>query len=110
MPEAVILYTTWPDPETAEAAARAAVEAGLCACVNIGRPGVSIYRWEGEMQRDLEAPVLFKTTAARVEALKALILDRHPYELPCVLALPVDGPGSHAAYLAWIGQETGIKG
>jgi periplasmic divalent cation tolerance protein len=106
MAEAVILYTTWPDAETAEAAARAAVEAGWCACVNIAAPIRSIYRWRGVVETAAETPALFKTSAAKAEALKAFILERHPYDLPCVVALPIASEGSHPAYLAWIGEET----
>ena len=38
MDEAMILYTTWPDAETAQAAGAAAVETGLAACVNVFAP------------------------------------------------------------------------
>ncbi len=106
MSEALILYTTWPDAETAQATAEAAVEAGLCACVNIETPITSVYRWEGRLERSAEVPALFKTTRAAAEALRALILSRHPYDLPCIAALAIDAQGSHAAYLAWIDQET----
>jgi periplasmic divalent cation tolerance protein len=100
--EAVILYTTWPDADTARSCAAAAVEAGLCACANILGPMTSVYRWEGVLEATPEVPVLFKTTAARAEALRALILSRHPYALPAVVALPVSEAGSHAAFLEWI--------
>jgi periplasmic divalent cation tolerance protein len=104
--EAVILYTTWPDAETARTCAAAAVEAGVCACANILGPMTSVYRWAGAIETAAEIPVLFKTTAARAEACKALILERHPYDLPCVVALPISPAGSHPDYLAWIGHET----
>ena len=104
--EAVILYTTWPDADTARACASAAVEAELCACANILAPMTSIYRWQGRLEAAGEIPVLFKTAAVRADALKAFILARHPYDLPCVVALPVGAAGSHPAYLDWIGQQT----
>jgi periplasmic divalent cation tolerance protein len=107
MDEALLVYTTWPDAETAGAAAVAAVEARLAACANVLAPISSVYRWEGEVERAIETPVLFKTTAGHVERLRGFILGRHPYDLPCVLALPAGGPGSHPAYLAWIAAETG---
>jgi periplasmic divalent cation tolerance protein len=106
MDEVTLVYTTWPDAETAAAAAEAAVGAELAACANVLAPIRSVYRWKGMVERASETPVLFKTTAAAAPGLRALLLARHPYELPCVLALPVDAAGSHPAYLAWIGQET----
>lgn len=104
--EAVILYTTWPDADTARTCAAAAVEAGLCACANILGPMTSVYRWDDALEATSEIPVLFKTTAERAEALKDLILSRHPYALPAVVALAIQAAGSHTAYLDWIGQQT----
>jgi periplasmic divalent cation tolerance protein len=106
MEQALLVYTTWPDAETAAAAAGAAVEARLAACANVMAPMTSIYRWEGKVERTEETPVLFKTTAAHAEALKALVLARHPYELPCVVAFSPEAGASHPAFLAWIAAET----
>lgn len=104
--EVVLLYTTWPDAETAAACARAAVEARLAACVHVGAPLTSTYRWDGAVETATETPALFKTTADRAPTLRALILERHPYELPGVTALPVAAEASHAPFLAWIAAET----
>jgi periplasmic divalent cation tolerance protein len=106
MDEAVLVYTTWPDAETAGAAAAAAVDARLAACANVLAPISSVYRWQGQVERAVETPVLFKTTAASAERLRAFIVARHPYELPSVVALPLVA-GSHPPYLAWIAAETG---
>lgn len=105
MEEAVLIYTTWPDAETALAAAEAAVTAHAAACANVMAPIASIYRWEGAVERGVETPVLFKTAAP--EALRALVLELHPYELPCFVALGIDAARSHPAYLAWLRAESG---
>jgi len=107
MSEAILVYTTWPDAETAGAAAAGAVEARLAACVNMMAPVASVYRWEGEIERAVETPVIFKTTPETVERLRSFILARHPYETPCILALPVQSAGTHHGYVAWIAAETG---
>ena len=104
--EVVLLYTTWPDAGTADACARAAVEARLAACVHVAAPVTSTYRWEGAVETAAEVPALFKTTAARAAELRALILRRHPYELPAVVALPIVEAASHAPFLAWVAAET----
>jgi periplasmic divalent cation tolerance protein len=106
MEQQLLVYTTWPDAETAAAAAAAAVEARLAACANILAPMTSVYRWEGKVERAGETPVLFKTTAARGAELRALLLARHPYDLPCVVALALEAPASNPAFLAWIEAET----
>ena len=106
MDEMMLVYTTWPDAETAQAAGIAAVEAGLAACANILGPIQSIYRWEGEMQQQTELAMLLKTRAALAEPLKAMILARHPYSTPCVIGLPVSREGSNAGFLSWIEEQT----
>ena len=106
MSDAVVLYTTWPDAETAEAAAAEAIAERLCACANIQSPMTSIYRWQGAIERTAEIPVLFKTTAAKAHALCRFLTVRHPHETPCVLALKPGEEGSNPQFLAWIGSET----
>jgi periplasmic divalent cation tolerance protein len=107
MGETVLIYTTWPDAETAEQVGAEAVAERLAACVNVLAPMRSIYRWEGAVDRTLETPVLFKTTADASERLRDFILERHPYDTPAILALPVLADGSNPGFLAWIASETG---
>lgn len=109
MTEFVLLYTTWPDAEKAAEVARAAVEARLAACANIFAPIRSVYRWEGEIEEAAEVPMTLKTTAAAAPALRERIVASHPYELPCVIALPIDPTLSHPAFLAWISGGTGVS-
>jgi periplasmic divalent cation tolerance protein len=106
MDELLILYTTWPDTETAEACGRAAVEEKLAACANVLAPMRSIYRWDGEVQAEAETPMLLKTTAAAADRLQALILRYSPYDTPCILALPLDSAHCNPQYVAWARSET----
>jgi periplasmic divalent cation tolerance protein len=105
MPEVVVLYTTWPDAEKAEAVATEAVEQGLAACVNIFAGIRSIYRWEGAIEQSAETPMTLKTTAAAAAALSRFLAERHPYELPCILALPVETPLSHLPFVSWVEEQ-----
>jgi periplasmic divalent cation tolerance protein len=105
MTETLVVLVTTPTAEKAAEIARALVEERLAACGNVV-PGLrSIYRWEGKVQDDAEALLVLKTTRARFEALRERVLALHPYEVPEVIAVPVEA-GS-AAYLAWIARETG---
>ena len=106
MNELVVLYTTWPDAETAETLGRLAVESRLAGCVNVLPPIRSIYRWEGIVNCESETPMLLKTTAGAVERLKDLILKYHPYDTPCILAFRTDPLGCHSGYAEWLGAET----
>ncbi len=104
MTDALVVLVTAPSVQQAVELARALVEERLAACGNV-LPGVrSVYRWEGSVREDAEALLVLKTTRARLEALRERVLALHPYQVPEVLALPVEA-GS-AAYLAWISAET----
>lgn len=100
-PDPVLLcYCTCPDAASAQHLAQAVVGEQLAACVN-RIPGVqSTYRWKGEVTTDAEELLLIKTTASRFEALKERVLALHPYELPELIAVPVER--GHADYLAWV--------
>jgi periplasmic divalent cation tolerance protein len=100
----LLCYCTCPDPETARQLAERLVGASLAACVNC-LPGVtSVYRWEGKVTTDSETLLLIKTTADRFEALKAGLLEFHPYELPELIAVPIER--GHEAYLAWVAANS----
>lgn len=107
MDQIVLLYTTWPDAETAEAAAAEAVAERLAACVNILGSARSIYRWQGAVERAVETVAVFKTRQACVDRLRAFIAERHPYETPAVVALPVDAAASSRPYLDWLADQIG---
>src|SRR6187551_2302999 len=97
---AIVVLCTCPDDAVADRIAGVLVEERLAACVN-RVPGVaSTYRWKDEIHRDSECLLLIKSTSERFDALRERIVALHPYEVPEVLALPVEA-GS-VSYLAWI--------
>jgi periplasmic divalent cation tolerance protein len=108
MTDALVVLVTAPSEEKAVAIARALVEERLAACGNVVPSIRSIYRWEGKVQDEGEALLVLKTTRGRFAALRDRVLALHPYEVPEVLALPVEA-GSHE-YLAWLGAETAAPG
>ncbi|HEX8233035.1 MAG TPA: divalent-cation tolerance protein CutA [Caulobacteraceae bacterium] len=108
MPHIMLLYTTWPDAESAEAAGAEAVAERLAACANILQPMQSIYRWQGAVERTGEIPMLLKTTAEAAARLREFLAARHPYETPCILALPVDPAASHQPFASWIAEQASV--
>jgi periplasmic divalent cation tolerance protein len=104
MPDTLIVLTTLPDADSAAALAARLVESRLAACVNLLAPCTSVYRWEDKIETASEVPLLIKTTAARYAALEAAIRAAHPYELPEIVAVPVER--GLPAYLAWVDAET----
>ena len=103
--DAVLLVITHlPDADSADELAAALVGERLAACVNVLPACRSVYRWQGEIERIEEVPLAIKTSAACYAALEAAIRARHPYELPEIVALPLQGLSD---YLAWVVRETG---
>lgn len=102
--DTLLVLTNLPDAYSAHALAGVLVEERLAACVNILAPCRSVYRWQGKTENTEEVPVLIKTTKARYAALEAAIRARHPYELPEIIAVPVDR--GLPEYLAWVDTET----
>ena len=68
MERAVFVYTTYPSIVEAEQAGRALVERRLCACVNILPGMVSLYWWQGAIERGDEVVMIIKTRASLTEA------------------------------------------
>jgi periplasmic divalent cation tolerance protein len=83
---------------------RSAVQARLAACAQVAGPVASTYWWEGGIERAEEWLVLLKLPASRFSELAAFIAERHSYDEPEIVALPIIA-GS-AAYLTWVSEET----
>ncbi len=104
---ALLVLNTCPDMVSAEVLARHLIEASLAACVNILPAGRSIYRWRGAVHADSECLLLIKTTRAAWPRLREAIRARHPYELPEVLAVPVEA--GLDAYLQWLDEMVNVE-
>jgi periplasmic divalent cation tolerance protein len=102
--DTLIVFCTCPDQESAEHIANHLVENRLAACVNITSPIKSVYRWQGEIEQADEFMLFIKTSASRYDELEHAIISIHPYELPAVVAVPVERGQQN--YLGWITQCT----
>lgn len=100
MTELQLVITTMPDADSAAVLAETLIEQRLAACVNIGAPVTSIYKWDGKLERGSEVMLTIKTIKDRYTALERAIADHHPYELPEIIAVPITG--GLPKYLAWI--------
>ena len=96
----VSVYAVFTDAEEAERIGRTVIEERLAACVNILGPVRSIYRWQDEIEAADEAAAIFKTTQSGVDALIARIAALHSYEVPCVVAWPIER--ALASYAEWV--------
>lgn len=100
----LLVLCTCPADGTAERLAEALVSHGCAACVNIGAPVRSVYRWLGELETDEEILLLIKTTESAYPSLQTTLEAMHPYEVPEIIAVPVTHGLS--GYLEWVRECT----
>ncbi len=89
--------------EVAESLAEMLISKKLAACINILPGALSIYEWKGKIEKDQECVLLIKSREDRLQMLEESLLAKHPYELPEMIAVPVE-KGS-ADYLSWINTQ-----
>ena len=101
---AILILTTLPERAGAETLARELLAARLAACIQIGGAVHSMYHWRGEIETATEIPLAIKTRGELYARVEAAIRERHPYELPEIVVVPIsDGL---PAYVDWINAET----
>lgn len=99
-PEFQVILCTCPNQETATKLARSVVEKKLAACVNIIPTLTSVYWWNDQVETASECLLMIKSAASHYEALETALRHDHPYEVPEIIALPIQNGLS--AYLNWI--------
>lgn len=99
----IVLVTVGSESE-AETIAKTLLDERLAACVNVGGPLRSLYRWQGRTADDREWQLVIKTRASLFDSLAARVQTLHSYELPEIIGLPVSA-GS-PAYVRWLQDGT----
>ena len=105
MEQALIVLTNLPDAELAKSLAHTLVERRLAACVNIMPAVQSIYRWQGAVEHASEISLMIKSTQSRYAELEAAIVAAHPYDVPEIIALPVEH--AHPLYAQFVREAVG---
>jgi periplasmic divalent cation tolerance protein len=100
---ALLVLTTLATEQDARVLVTALVADRLVACGTLLPGARSIYRWGGKVTEETEVVVLLKTEARKWDALAAAVRAQHPYEVPELLALPVEH--GLEPYLAWLASE-----
>jgi periplasmic divalent cation tolerance protein len=106
-PSHIVVLTTLENPEQARTFVRQLVNRRLVACGTVFGHVTSVYRWMGSVEEAAETQVLLKTRRDRWEDLQEAVRDLHPYDVPELLALPVEEGLS--SYLDWVAKETIAK-
>jgi periplasmic divalent cation tolerance protein len=103
MSEQLVVLMTAGSQEEADLIAHSLVAEMLAACVNVLPSVTSVYRWEGQVQRDQEWLLVAKSRRDVLDDLVRRVQMLHSYDVPEIIALPLVG-GSDA-YLRWIDRE-----
>lgn len=98
------VWINCPDVECAQLIAEACVDARLAACANILPPIASVFRWNGNLERAGEVPLLLKTRADMFERVCEQVREIHPYDVPAIAATEI--PYVDAAFAEWVIGET----
>ena len=105
MSEAIVVFCTCPDEETAVRLAKGLLESRTAACVNV-LPGIrSIFRWQGALSEETEVMMVIKSLASCFDELESWLLEHHSYDVPEIVAIPAYRVT--ADYLAWITSSVG---
>ena len=101
--KSTIVLVTAPDLKTARVLAKTALRAKLIACANLVPKIESHYWWQGKIESGAEVLLILKTQKSKLVALEKLILDKHPYDTPEFLVLPLSAGNKN--YLGWLAEN-----
>lgn len=101
--DAIVVLITAPNREEAIRLADMLVGAHLAACVQLLPEMESVYRWEGQIERQPEILLLVKTTRARFDELEREVRALHSYDTPEIVALPIVAGAE--PYLRWLREN-----
>lgn len=98
-----LAYITTKNEKEALTLANLAIEKNFAACGNIFPKIKSVYKWNKKLQNDDETILILKTNSSKYPLLKKLIVEKHSYEVPCILKIPIDD--GNKKYLKWINDS-----
>jgi periplasmic divalent cation tolerance protein len=102
MTDALLVFSTFPDEDTAARIARVLVEERLAACVNLLPGARSIYAWQGKVEDAREVVALMKTRKQDWVALMSRLHELHPYDTPECIAVRM--AAGAPKYMAWLDE------
>ena len=103
-----MVFSTFPDAESAARVVRVLVEERLIACGTLLPGARSLYRWEGKIADQPEVVVIMKTRKQDWPALMSRLSEQHPYQTPECVALRI--ASGAPKYLAWLEEALAPEG
>lgn len=102
MKKIISIYVTFPNKEEAQKVSNILLEKKYIACINYSSIDVS-YHWKWSIVNENEIVTLLKTRAENWEKVRDFILEKHSYEIPCIIKYEVE---ANEDYVKWIYEET----
>ena len=98
-----LIYITTSNEEEAMNIGEIIVKERLAPCCNVISDMKSIYWWEGNLEKDTEGILIFKTLEKNVDNIIKRVKEVHTYDNPCIIALPILNVSD--SYLSWLKKE-----
>ena len=98
------VWVNCPSRECAHDIAEACIEQRVAACANVFPAIASVFRWNEKTERELEYPLVLKTRVELFEAICSIVRDKHPDEVPSIVAMNLRHVDP--AYAGWVIEET----
>ena len=102
-----LVYVTCP-PDRANEVANHLLKERVCACVTIVPAVTSRYWWEGALETAEESLLIVKCDGELLDTVVEKVKEVHPYQVPEVVAVDVDG--GNRDYLEWVKSAPGTGG
>ncbi len=99
MQKICLIQTSVASLSEAKRFSNAMIQSRLCACVQITGSGLSIYRWQGEIEQTEEYYLSIKTSLAKKDSVVAWLQQHHAYDLPEITWLLCE---SDEVYADWV--------
>ena len=98
-----VIFITASNAAEAGNIASSLVKEKLAACANVVGGVSSTYWWKGNIETADEVLVIAKSKTALVEKIIERVRQLHSYEVPEIIALPIES--GNKAYLQWIEES-----
>ena len=100
----ILVLSTFPASISVKDIAEILVNEKLAACINIIPEVQSVFRWKDKVDNAPENILIIKTTLNLYDVLERRIKELHPYELPEIIAVPIEK--GLTEYLNWVSENT----
>ncbi|WP_337880495.1 divalent-cation tolerance protein CutA [Rheinheimera sp.] len=100
----LLILCNCPTAAVAEQISHDLLQRRLIACANLLPPVRSVYNWQEKIEQTQEIPLLLKARKQDYVQIEQAILALHPYQVPEIIALPVES--ALASYQTWLYEVT----